>query len=61
MIIWDSNGVCPSGEHPHHGLATVELSGHLSLSLFLPFSLFLVKEGFSLGNLGKKLQSLYIC
>jgi hypothetical protein len=52
MNIQHSGGVYFPGENrPHHGLATVELSGQpfLSLSLFLC----LVKEGFSLGKLRK--------
>jgi hypothetical protein len=47
-----SNGVCFPGEPPYHGLAMVDLSGQLSLSLSL------VKEGFSLGNLRKSSEPI---
>jgi hypothetical protein len=53
VIIQHSNGVCPPGEHPppiHHSLATVDLSGQLSLTLSISLSLCLAKEGFSLGG-----------
>jgi hypothetical protein len=33
--VWHSGGICFPGENPHHGLATVELSGQP----FLPLSL----------------------
>jgi hypothetical protein len=51
VITQHSNGVCPPGEHPLHGLAMVDLSSQISLSVSL------AKEGFSIG----KLQALYNC
>jgi hypothetical protein len=50
MVVQHSDGVCLPGEPPHHGLATVDLSGRLSLSF--------VKEGFSLRNLRKSSESI---
>jgi hypothetical protein len=57
-MVWHSDGVCLPGEPPHHSLATVDLSGRLSLSLSFSLSLTFIKEGFSFGNLRKSSEPI---